>query len=512
MGSIPRYQREKLASSVVGTPGVDTSGQQIGQDAAQALGQVSNTLYKVASERQAIVNEAEATRKFIDYRNDFNDMVSKVQLDTGTNPDKSWDAISQENGPLMAGYQKTMNNSASSGMFSRLANQNLRSTSKVMASWTLAKQTANAQFDVAASYESLVKTGKDAVSMADIASKFAETDAITAGPGKDVFGAQAVDMGEKTKMGIAEDYFLNMAYEDPDRAQKELDEDNEVTKYLADKKLSLQASIQKARKAREYNADVGKLVDQSTYTDDMILKINSNINNGSNIIQLRTDAAKGFITKETETACIALAESVLKYGNTIVNKSVGQLADDLVTLTIGSYDKKGSAVDQKKYLLNVQQVVNSTISKYARGEIDKTIFDNIMKGVRSDGSMKKISASTTGMAKGIDMWQNEFLHDIKTVKEKMVSTYGAGNLAKINLGMRLWLFETNGDDVDNPTLEAKSADIIRRINSNNFQDILVNQLPSDGAKISNIISDKKVEQTKKIMSEDLKKIFTLVGM
>ena len=508
MGSIPRYQREKLASSVVGTPGVDASGQQVGQSVADSFENVTNTLFKIASERQAIVNEAEATKKFIDYRNDLNTTIEQTQIDMSETPDKVWDSVKEQNTPLMADYENSMGNAGSKGIFQRLANSNLVSTSKSLSSWSLGQQTANAQFNVKASYDTIIQSGKTRPSIAQVEQGYAEVDKITETTGKAVYGAKAIDMGEEAKLKMAEDYFLNLAYTNPDEAQKQLNEKNNVTKYLADKKLSLQASIRKARAAIEYNTAVGKLVDQAEYTDAMILDINSNINNGANLIKLRTDAAAGFITRETETACVALAESVLKYGNTIVNKSVGDLADQLIKLTIGSYDPKGSHVDQKNYLLNVQRVVDDTITDYAHGKIDKTIFDNIMKGVRSDSSMKKISAATVGMAKGVDVWRNEFLHDIKTVKEKMVSAYGAGNLAKINLGMRLWVFETNGDNVDNKFLKTKTEDIIRRINTNSFQDLLTNQLPSNKAVLSDTITEEEKEQ----ISDSLKNAFTEFGV
>lgn len=48
MGRIPRYQQDRLASSQVGTPGVDTSGQRLFQGLSQGADQITSTLFRVA--------------------------------------------------------------------------------------------------------------------------------------------------------------------------------------------------------------------------------------------------------------------------------------------------------------------------------------------------------------------------------------------------------------------------------------------------------------------------------
>lgn len=67
MATIPEYQRRKLASSVVGTPGVDTSGQQIFNTISQSTAKVADVFGSIAVERQQVKDEALANKKLIEF-------------------------------------------------------------------------------------------------------------------------------------------------------------------------------------------------------------------------------------------------------------------------------------------------------------------------------------------------------------------------------------------------------------------------------------------------------------
>lgn len=67
MPAIPRFERQKLASSLVGTPGIDTSGLQI----AESIGGVANTALQVfgkqAIEKKNIQDQALANKTLVDF-------------------------------------------------------------------------------------------------------------------------------------------------------------------------------------------------------------------------------------------------------------------------------------------------------------------------------------------------------------------------------------------------------------------------------------------------------------
>lgn len=68
MPNIPEFQRERFASSLVGTPGEDRSGQIIGQAVTKAAGQIENAAFDIAVKRQKAMDDSLATRVSTDLR------------------------------------------------------------------------------------------------------------------------------------------------------------------------------------------------------------------------------------------------------------------------------------------------------------------------------------------------------------------------------------------------------------------------------------------------------------
>jgi hypothetical protein len=67
MPRIPQFEQRKLASSLVGTPGVDRSGEQTFNAISQASGSVANTFGEMAIKRQKAADQASADQAVTDY-------------------------------------------------------------------------------------------------------------------------------------------------------------------------------------------------------------------------------------------------------------------------------------------------------------------------------------------------------------------------------------------------------------------------------------------------------------
>lgn len=84
MAKIPQYEQRQLASSVVGTPGVDRSGQILGNAAADT----ANTLAKVVKEQQQIKDDAMSAKASADYERKSFEILTRHQQEranfTGT--------------------------------------------------------------------------------------------------------------------------------------------------------------------------------------------------------------------------------------------------------------------------------------------------------------------------------------------------------------------------------------------------------------------------------------------
>ena len=68
MGRIPKFQQRKLASEIVGTPGVDTSGQTNFVNAAAAVQSIADKFGALAIKRQEAVDKASANDTLIDFQ------------------------------------------------------------------------------------------------------------------------------------------------------------------------------------------------------------------------------------------------------------------------------------------------------------------------------------------------------------------------------------------------------------------------------------------------------------
>lgn len=67
MAVIPEFERRKLASSVVGTPGVDTSGQEIAQTVSGVANQAVQTFGEQAIKKKEIQDAAQANKTLVDF-------------------------------------------------------------------------------------------------------------------------------------------------------------------------------------------------------------------------------------------------------------------------------------------------------------------------------------------------------------------------------------------------------------------------------------------------------------
>ena len=97
--NIPQITRDKIASSVVGTPGVDTSGMAIGQSIAKGADEVAQPIWEYAINRQQNLDLAETNRLTLDYKLKAMDTLEKLKTTYAGEPEKV--------GPVFEQYLKS---------------------------------------------------------------------------------------------------------------------------------------------------------------------------------------------------------------------------------------------------------------------------------------------------------------------------------------------------------------------------------------------------------------------
>lgn len=93
MARIPVSQREELASSVVGTPGVDTSSADIFNSVAAAGGQVANTAFAIQKQRQEALDAVDANSYLTDFQLQGMDALKEHQQAYATEPSGKTEAF-----------------------------------------------------------------------------------------------------------------------------------------------------------------------------------------------------------------------------------------------------------------------------------------------------------------------------------------------------------------------------------------------------------------------------------
>ena len=86
--NIPQVYREKIASSVVGTPGVDTSGQAIGEAVAQPA-------FELAEKQQAMKDEASYYASMLQHKQNMDSALEDIKIKYANNPDGAGPAMMQ---------------------------------------------------------------------------------------------------------------------------------------------------------------------------------------------------------------------------------------------------------------------------------------------------------------------------------------------------------------------------------------------------------------------------------
>ena len=87
--NIPQVTRDRIASSLVGTPGVDTSGQQLGQEVAKSAEQVSKAAFGVLEKQQTYKDSAEANLLVAHNKMDVQTLLENYKDKYANNPEEA---------------------------------------------------------------------------------------------------------------------------------------------------------------------------------------------------------------------------------------------------------------------------------------------------------------------------------------------------------------------------------------------------------------------------------------
>src|SRR5665213_3195704 len=102
MVAIPQIVREKLASSVVGTPGVDTSGQKAEESLATGANDVGQAIGQYAIQKQQEYDQAETNKLMLDNKMAAVTAMESAKTTYADDPEKAGPAFMQSMQDILA--------------------------------------------------------------------------------------------------------------------------------------------------------------------------------------------------------------------------------------------------------------------------------------------------------------------------------------------------------------------------------------------------------------------------
>lgn len=110
MVAIPQIFRDKIASSVVGAPRLDTSSEEIGQSINQGADQTASAGFNVAIEKQNLRNEGEYASLMVQHSQNIMSAAEGIKKQYASNPDAMVPALSKAIGDSLDNVSKQASN------------------------------------------------------------------------------------------------------------------------------------------------------------------------------------------------------------------------------------------------------------------------------------------------------------------------------------------------------------------------------------------------------------------
>lgn len=341
MGKISRFQQKRLASSVVGTPGVDTSGQQIGASASQSLGQVASTLFQVAQERQQVVNETEAANTFSQYETAHSEAVSAIKQAHANNPQEAITAARDSAIGLAKDFGLDMNSPASRNMFQRLVNSRVRKSNQDMKNWALTQDSVNTINNYKNSFSSFSMQGSNAPDLLTLENNIQDIQTQSARLGSAVMGSKSPEFTHETIKETLTGFILNQTIADPDAAEDMLS-DELFSKHLSgEEKVSLLEKVRSVGKSHreQQRIDLSVRQDEQEVKTEQDILFNSAMDVHQKTSALRLAETRGEISSEFANAAEDYLESEASVDGVTDQQKLYDLFKGNLNFSFANYSK-----------------------------------------------------------------------------------------------------------------------------------------------------------------------------
>jgi len=357
MGKIPEFQRRKLASSVVGTPGVDTSGALLTESIGRDIGRITSTLISVLGAKQKILNDVEANKKAIDFEVDYDKAIRQVQLESIANPDQAIQQTIELGNSLGNAFLSTIESDPVRQSVARLQQGVIGRKIKAVSTWASGQQIINAGVNLTASFNNLTVWAESTDDLKVLDTIFVKTEEIGT-VAKGVLGAKSRKFIDDGRKSIAMGFLYGQMDRNPVRAGEMLGK--EVFKKILDGKerKKFEKDIANAIKTKADKDRVKILTDNADRFIDITKKYGDGTLKVSELDLLKLNM-QDTGSPEEDIKFVDIMRDTLLSSAVVTsvdnNKTIAKLANQWSSLAIDIKEgtAKGSAENIHRFLLDV---------------------------------------------------------------------------------------------------------------------------------------------------------------
>ncbi len=225
MGNIPEFMTRQLASSVVGTLGVDTSGQRVGEAIANVGARVGNIGLTEMAKRKEILNTTEAETKQREFDLSLSEEINRIQKDFSDNPDEAMKEIEERSNIMSEEFLSKISNARVKELASIRIEQAKTRKSKELQSWTFNQEVINFGKNLESSVNTLGEVVSNTTSLDVFKTVMEDAEKLIESGYGGLSTKNATNFENGTKQFIAEQFINNLLEEDPIQARELLDLD-----------------------------------------------------------------------------------------------------------------------------------------------------------------------------------------------------------------------------------------------------------------------------------------------
>lgn len=296
MPKIPVYEQGQLASSAVGTPGVDTSGTQLFGTIAQAAGGITDELARTiqannveAARKKREADElAKAQKKILDDIDVANheskldlqlgDEEGKVKAEKQSDPAGSGALFTQRGTDIMDKYLDGITDENVKNRVKLGTIKSINARANAMNGWTLTQRTANAQAGIESTLAEYVNRAGNLTTAQEVGQTWEKIEALR-GPGTLAFGAKTDEIIRRAKTDVAEQYVNGLMIRDHNAVRPVLESGAFDSALNAEKRRQLIEKAGLLAKAEEQDMRIQDTIDSTNRqieTTDIVVNTDDN--------------------------------------------------------------------------------------------------------------------------------------------------------------------------------------------------------------------------------------------